>query len=367
MNDTIGLFLELLKAALWKQYPGPAVKQTGTNHSCLTNADWNGVRRIAEKQAVAGLMADGISLLPQDMMPPFEMKMRFIADAMATARRNAEMAREMQRVCTLLQNSNVKVAFFKGQIAGARYSNPDHRTPGDVDFISDNPALAERLMVEHRGKLGGIVPKHAEIWMDGVLFESHRMALDLAYPPSQAYFNRQIRRMLHEGVGKECVGDMEMPCLTPALEVCHCTAHINHHFLEVGIGLRQIADFAMLLTEKKSLIDIAELRRHLCGTHMLRFFRALEALCVEHLGMPEEAVVIPYGNGDKKNGLLIMQSAINGGNFGRYDGKDKSNGFRRMVISMGKAMRYFRMSPLEALFRPTMTVRVWLWVHRCSS
>lgn len=365
MNDTIWQFLELLKAALWKQCREPDVRQMGVNLSCLANVDWNGIRRIAEKQAVAGLMADGISLLPQDMMPPLDVKMRFIADAMATEKRNVVVAREMQRVYSLLHSNNVKVAFFKGQIAGARYFHPDHRTPGDVDFISDNPTLAERVMVEHGGKPGSIVPKHAEIWMNGVLFESHRMALDLAYPPSMAYFNREIRRMLQEGVGKERVGDMEMPCLTTALEVCHCTAHINHHFLEVGIGLRQIADFAMLLTEKKSLIDKAELRRHLLGTHMLRFFRALEALCVEHLGMSEEAVAIPYGDSDKKNGLLIMQSAINGGNFGRYDGKDKSNGFRRMMISVGKAVRYFRMSPLEALFRPTMTVRVWLRVHRC--
>lgn len=354
MINTQIQFLELLRSALWGTSPDAGL---------FANADWNGIHRTACEQTVAALLMDAIARLPHDVMPPLGVKMRFIADATLTERRNHAVGEEMKRVCRLLEEKGVKVAFFKGQIAAARYPHPEHRTPGDVDFIADCPARAEMLMLADGGKQGGVVPKHAEITMNGVLFESHRMALDMAFPPSMGYFNRQIARMFAEGRGGERVDGADLPCLPPVLELCHCTAHINHHFLEVGIGLRQLADFALLLARKHDAITPEELKRHLRGVHMLRFFRALEALGVEYLGLPKESVVLPFSDSDRANARLIMRSAFRGGNFGRYDGRDKSNGYRRLMVSVGNTLRFFRLSPLEALFRPTMAVRVWLQVH----
>lgn len=357
MNNTQKQFLELLRSALWGTPP---------DADLLCNADWKGIHRMAREQTVAALTADAIAMLPQKAMPPFNVKMLFIADATMTERRNRAVGEEMRRICRLLEDNGIKVAFFKGQIAAARYPHPEHRTPGDVDFIADCPERAEKLMLAEGGKLGGVVPKHAEITVNGVLFESHRTALDMAFPPSTRYFNRQIAGMFARGGGSERVDDADLPCLPPSLELCHCTAHINHHFLEVGIGLRQLADFALLLFRKHDSVDAEELVRHLRGTHMLRFFRALEALSVMYLGLPKESVVLPFNDSDRANARLIMRSAVRGGNFGRYDGRDKSNGYRRLMLSVGNALRFFRLSPLEALFRPTMTVRVWLKVHNGS-
>lgn len=354
MNDTQIQFLELLRSALWGTTPDAGL---------FGNADWSGIYRMACEQTVAALLVDAIARLPHGMMPPLGVKMRFIADATMTERRNRAVGEDMKRVWRLLEDNGIKVAFFKGQIAAARYPHPEHRTPGDVDFIADCPAGAEMLMMAEGGKEGGVVPKHAEIMMDDVLFESHRMALDMAFPPSMSYFNRLIARMFAENRGSESVEGCALPCLPPLLELCHCTAHINHHFLEVGIGLRQLADFALLLARKHDCVNPEELKIHLRGIHMLRFFRALEALSVDYLGLPKEALVMPFSDSDRTNARLIMFSAVKGGNFGRYDGKDKSNGYRRLLLSIGNALRFFRLSPLEALFRPTMTLRVWVQVH----
>lgn len=347
-------FMALVNAALWNR---------PIDNAMFADCRWDDVLRIAREQTMEGIVMDGMEMLPTELMPPLVTKLRMIGVVQRLEQRNLHVDMAMAAVARAFVDRGIRVVFFKGQIAANRYPKPLHRQPGDVDFIADNPRLAGRVLAELAGSEGNDNPKHFSVAYDGIVWESHKMILDMSFPPSQRYVDRLVDGMFHGRLQTECVNGEELPCLDATFEVMHCTAHINHHFLHIGLGMRQLADFVMLVHKRNKQVDRQLLDKYLRGVHLVRFFRAMLAMGVDFLGLPQEDCMYAVGDADHRNGRLILRTAMSVGNFGRYDGKDKSNAYRELLWSVCNSFRFFRMCPVEALFRPTMIPRVWLQVH----
>ena len=76
----------------------------------------------------------------------------------------------------------------------------------------------------------------------------------------------------------------EIPTLSPTLHTLYVFLHLYHHLLELGIGLRQFCDWAVMLHDCKENIDQEQLRQHLGMLGMLKAYRACGSILTEYLG-----------------------------------------------------------------------------------
>lgn len=80
------------------------------------------------------------------------------------------------------------------------------------------------------------------------------------------------------------INGYNVPILPPHLNVVLLTAHIMVHATHLGIGLRQLVDWGMVLTTYGHRLDRALLKNALSQLHLTRFYRILSAFSVEYLG-----------------------------------------------------------------------------------
>ena len=140
--------------------------------------------------------------------------------------------------------------------------------------------------------------------------------------------------------------------------------HLMHHFLQTGVGLRQVCDWACLLARHGRSLDGAALAADLRALGMLRPAAALARIVVDELGVP--AGVVPaelLGAARGADVRLLLADILASGNFGHDT--PQMRGFRRgahlhnarnYAAALMRHARIFRLCPREVAAYPF----VWL-------
>ena len=112
----------------------------------------------------------------------------------------------------------------------------------------------------------------------------------------------------------ESLGVITAP--TDDVNVIALLGHIMHHFLEEGVGMRQIVDYYYLLTRGCRELDREATKRLLCDFHMTKFAGAVMYVLREVLGMDGRFMITEP---DAKAGRMLLDNIMKGGNFGKYN------------------------------------------------
>jgi hypothetical protein len=111
-------------------------------------------------------------------------------------------------------------------------------------------------------------------------------------------------------------------------------AHLFHHFIEGGVGLRQLCDWAVLLQHAfaesadsaesaaaKSSLDLSELKARLEKFSLMQAWQIFGNIVVRYLGLPVEKMPF-YSESCSSSADRCLSIILTEGNFGRY-GKGK--------------------------------------------
>jgi hypothetical protein len=98
-------------------------------------------------------------------------------------------------------------------------------------------------------------------------------------------------------------------------------AHMMHHFMDEGIGLRHMVDYYYLLRKvHEEGIPTDGIDQELNRLGLRKFAGAVMFVMHEVLGLEDEGLIVPM---DKKRGKTLLNEILNGGNFGKYSGLTK--------------------------------------------
>ena len=151
------------------------------------------------------------------------------------------------------------------------------------------------------------------------------------------------------------VGDGKVRVLPATMNVLLLLAHMLDHFYCAGIGLRQLCDYTLLLDREYANIDKDRLEKALEDLSMIRSHRVMGALCVKHLGLPSDRLMLVPSNADNKLADAIMRDCLRGGNFGRSDHPGRSTVGKWLgyyVRFMWRLVKFRNLCPSEALWWP---------------
>lgn len=315
--------------------------------------DWAGLYKFARKQALVGLCSptqfDGA-------LPPKELLMQWYVEESVIRARNATVNRQAVELTARLREAGMACCILKGQGNARLYPDPAVRSSGDIDVWVDADRKTLQEYVRKQFPDAEETFKHIKFPLfEDTPVDVHDTPLKLYHPG----LNRRLQRWLEENKGVQMAhavrlagteGDIAAP--TAAFNAVYQLGHILIHFIDEGIGLRQLVDYFYVLRALKGAgaEELEAIRRTWRRLGLLRLARAVMWVEHEMLGLEEEFLLVQPSAGA---GRLLAHDILDGGNFGRHSSRQR---FRKRGIAAKAAdgvwhlLRLSTLVPGEAFF-----------------
>ena len=236
-----------------------------------------------------------------------------LAKVRKTVSRNLELAQAEKEALGILRSGGLAPLVMKGSTCAARYPSPELRTGGDIDLYIRETDF-ERALEVLRASGIECSPKpdtSLAFMLSGCEVELHRR-----------YFDLHVRQAILPPVG------------TPEAELLMLSSHILKHACGVGVGLRQIIDFAFAYNAYQGVLkQLHELFRQ-CG--LSRWNALLLSFVKDYI---DPGTVVP----EKVDSADLFRIVARGGNFGhfrdsRLDSIQKHGTFRRKMDTLRRIL-----------------------------
>ena len=327
----------------------------------LKEVDWKELYRIAQKQALLGVLFYGIRRLPKELAPEQKLLMQWMVMAEQIRKQNIRLFQDSVKVCQNFGNEGFANCILKGQGNALLYPDPYMRTPGDIDIYLSGGRRKIMKYVE-QVCLNQVMRYHH------VDFPVMKTAIEVHFTPSYMFgpiHNRRMQKWFKEVMGEQCAhrvslpdgyGEIHVP--TATFNVIYILSHLYRHIFTEGIGLRQLLDYYYVLISDDLLLIRDRVQKELKHLGLWKFAQAVMFVVKVVFGLSENRMIAPM---DEKEGRFLLDEIMRGGNFGQYDDRMGSKG------GESKIHRYFRMNlrnlrfvkhyPTEAVCEPIF--RTW--------
>ena len=285
-----------------------------------TDDEWTQLFRMSKKHAVVGLLW---SVVCKHKMP-MTLAVQWASEAEQIRGLNGLMNDEAARLTEAFRNWGIKTVILKGQANARLYNDPLVRQPGDIDiWVEGGKERVMKLLIE----MGFTQPQDLKGRNGKNLVNYHHVHLpkndrgvdvEVHFRPSSGNHNpltnKCLQRWLETEVKhiEETEDGFSVPLLKFALVMQ--LAHIQHHFLNSGVGLRQICDYYLLL-KHSTADDRQEVKGLLNQFGLRRIGGALMWVLAEVFGLDNALMLCKP---DKYRGKWLLRFIMAEGNFGYY-------------------------------------------------
>ena len=329
----------------------------------LNEADWKELYVIAQKQALVGILFDGIQRLPSsDVGISRDLLLQWMAQCKMLEKANVRLNDAAIQVSEWFRKKGFRTYILKGQGNALLYPNGLHRTPGDVDIWVEG---GDKRVISF---VRSISP-HEKACYHHIEFPSYKgVEVEVHYRPSfllcfwhnhrlQKYYERVKEEQFSHRVMLGKQGEIAIP--TVEFNLIFQLTHIYAHLMNEGIGLRQLLDYYFVLLHA-DIKNVVELQRNLKHFGLWKFAGAIMYIMQEVFGMPASRLIVPP---NEKYGKFVLNEVLEAGNFGSYDkrnrfGKSQLGHNLQRVYRDIRLVRYF---PAEALSEPIFRVWHFFW------
>lgn len=307
-------FLRLLSAAIWG-HPLEASDFEGIDKSI-----WNEIASMAQRQSVRALVADKVLLLPADCLPPSDITLRFISVIEQTKNANRVMINLLKELQEEYTRAGFPFLLLKGLANGVNYPEPLLRNPGDIDLLLYKKGDYERTRewLTQKGvdiEPGGAV--HYKYDRNGIAVENHSHTTYFNNRRYNQRFARVEEAILTKGdfATVDIDGETSVSVLPMTFNAFFLFQHLFHHFVNFGVGLRQVCDWVLFLHKHQAEIDGDEFTRLAKQFALLYPMQLFARIAVDYLGTPEAIFPFPMIP-NNRHADKVMCDLLEGGNFG---------------------------------------------------
>lgn len=386
MNARERLFFRLLRFAL------------GTESTCPTMhlGEWRAMFQIAKKQALTGFIGSSLNAIRGDVLIETDDKskesfediiMEWTGEVIKIARRNHKVNKDVVEEFHKLEVKGLECCMLKGQGTALMYPNSNSRTPGDIDVwvrfkdsVNTDSNIRRIIQLVKAEKPDSKATYHH---IDAP--DINGTSVEVHYRPQFLFYythDKHLQKFFIDNADEQFAHNVslngnEVAVPTPEFNIFFQLSHIYNHLFHEGIGLRQILDYYYILKSltpsrsPKGRVDAKPLQlkgdgqsadgndteRQLRELGLLNIAKALMWILITILGMPSGWAIVPP---DERRGRFVLSEILRGGNFGKYDERNRRFGrswIGRNTQRMVRDLRLVRYFPSEALSEPFF--RLW--------
>ncbi len=342
------LFFDLLQVALGeKEY----LRYTPSDE------EWKSLFIISQKQAVSGFIFDALDRLRQkEQKVTKELLFEWLGLSEQIKRQNILLNRRIIELVERFRKDGFDSCILKGQGTAQLYPNPLSRTPGDIDIWlnGDKETIIRYVRKQFpKAKDNGIhldFPVYKDVEVE-VHYKPQYMACKRYDRRLELFFIEEAPLQFENRINLiEADGEIAYP--QPLFNMVQQLAHLLGHFYGGGIGFRHLID--LYYTLKCIGNDNRDYRAYLDYFGLKSFAEGV--MWVEHeiLGLHEEYLIVEPS---EKKGKLVLREIIRGGNFGRFDNRNK---IREKSVAIRALLDTYRLFQL-ILIQPSEAIKRLQW------
>ncbi|MGN1245934.1 MAG: nucleotidyltransferase family protein [Muribaculaceae bacterium] len=345
MKNNYDILMDLLQPGL------------GTNaaFSAKPTADqWRWIHAEAVRQAVIGPTYAALEHISSYSdanavtKPPTDILMRWAMETQQLKALNIRFDTEASRLTRIFDDLRMYSVILKGQGNALLYPKAAPRTPGDIDIFVEGGKREVLNVLRRKGLLNeDDTPSYHHAHMksgdSGIIIEVHyRPSSGLSTP----WRNYRFQRILNEEIHRSQMTDKGFRVPTPTFNLLMQLAHIQRHFINSGIGLRQIIDFGYVMLNA-SAADVERCRKLLSGFGMKRVAQAVMWIACEKLGFTFHTML---ASPSQRWGEMLLAHIANEGNFGQFAVSEGFSFLHRIAVEQVRKLRLIPMCPSEVVW-----------------
>ena len=355
-SPLMSLFLELLQVSLGTR---------GELSRVPSAHEWEQLLIKAEDQAIVGLLLSGLERLPEEQLPPLEVKLQWIGEFQIEEATYRQHLKVIAKTRDCLKKGGVKAAFMKGLVCGSRYPQPERRTCGDIDFVVAEKDFVKTLdLLEDIGTVDRelIHEHHGMAFVDDVTLEPHYKVHNFQNPAVDEAMKEMFAEVFPDRLEIVDIEGEKVPVFPAAFECAVLVGHMVNHVYAEGLGLRQVVDFYYWL---KVNCEREVIWGYLRSMRMERAFRVFACICENYLGLDSALLGMSYTYKEKRFAQKMMEDVLRVGNFAHSIDYTGNNEVLRPLRSyfwvVGRCIKLGYLCPAEARWWPVSKVRRFFW------
>ena len=322
-----------------------------------TEQIWKRLLQMARQQTLVGVLNNAVHRLPEQQLPSSEILEEWDAQTAKISRiyhAHEDHVRVLEEILTRL---GLRGCILKGTGLAHLYPHPEQRMCGDIDLWieGDRDSIIEAFRNADY-PVYDIIYQEAKV---GVFLDTE---VEIHFHPSKMYnpfSNARLQRFFDRNAPFR--DDTPITYPDTRFNAVFCMAHMFRHYLEGGIGLRQMMDYYYLL-QALTPEDRGGVMKTLKRLRMKRFTASVMT-CVQYYFGLEDAYLLCAP--DRKLGGKLVNDIIAMGNFGvmdkrnyTYEGETKWATFLRKNKRVFSNLRYY---PREIIWSPFARVSQFVW------
>lgn len=322
-----------------------------------TPKTWESLFYLAKVQSLAGVLYDAAVSLPLGQQPPEEMlaDWKELADKISAVYGTHE--KHVAELEEILSRMGMRGCVLKGTGLARLYPRPSSRMCGDIDLWVEGRRDKIINAFEEAGyPIYSVVYQECKARVfDDTEVEIHFHASKMYNP----FCNARLQRWLSKNAPFADGGTLAYP--SACFNAVFCMAHMYRHYLEGGIGMRQMMDYYYVLRQLTPTGRVTAMKA-IKQLGMKKFAGAVMTSMWFNFGLEEEYFLCPK---DMKLGGRLVNDAFAMGNFGVRDARNYSpEGEKAFARFMRKNRRVFsniRYYPREVVWSPFSRLSQFVW------
>ena len=323
----------------------------------LSAKEWGHQLGMAKIQTLIGVLFEGVKRLPETQKPPQDIygEWEMLTELVARIyHRHERQTAELERI---LNELGLHGCILKGTSLARLYPIPERRMCGDID-------------VWVKGRRDDIIRtfRDAGYAVHEILYQERKVdifddtVVEVHFRPSKTYNpfrNARLQRMLRRMSPIREDAALTMP--EARFNAVFCMAHMYRHYLEGGLGMRQMMDYYYVLRDltPEERDPVMKMLRQL---GFGRFTGAMMTSLQFNFGLEDEYLLCKP---DRRLGEKLVKDTIRMGNFGVMDarnrGKEGEGSLARFIRKSKRVFSNARYYPGEVLWSPFARMSQFLW------
>lgn len=291
----------------------------------VSDGEWFSIYDEATHQMVLGVVYSALRKLPRDVQPPMEIMFQWASEVENIKGFNELLNGEAARYTQMFAEVGMRTFILKGPANARLYPDAFSRQPGDIDIWVEGGFKKVHAALKNLGFTKGYVASHhIHLPTDGkgVIVEVH-------FKPSSGNWNPISSIPLQKFLKAELDDAILVPegFYVPNMKFALAMqlAHIQRHFVNGGVGFRQLMDYYILL-KNSTEEDRGAVTAHLKPMGLWHIAGAVMWLLQTVFKLERNFMLCEP---DEFRGKWLLDSVLEGGNFGHYGAEEKMNFVRR--------------------------------------
>lgn len=242
--------------------------------SNISKSDWTQIYEIACMQGVVGIIFPVMEKMPKEFLPESHLLLKWIGHVEHIKKSNQQYHVHANEFLSRLKHLGIEIVVLKGTFCAHYYPQPNNRLLGDLDIFPLNvdSVAIDDVCIEHGLHVEKHDYKHSKILYKGITIENHQYCTEIRGAQIKKDFEKYLQKLLHDG------NIIQFNAL-------FLMAHAFNHFLDEGLTLRQICDWAMFIEHEQDNIDWNEFNYWMKLMHMYKFAGLLNYIVSESIGI----------------------------------------------------------------------------------